>query len=88
MVVTVDSGTNVVISRDPKQPECEVCSKADATSDCSPTEKTLTNVKDLTLEFSCLKPEDVYSVKMTKKIGKNCRGLMCKFSSVINLIMD
>lgn len=69
MVVTVDSGTTVVISRDPKEAECEVCSVDGSTSDCSPTEKTLTNVEKLSLEFSCEKPEDVYSVEMKKKIA-------------------
>ncbi|XP_059206765.1 CUB domain-containing protein 1 isoform X2 [Centropristis striata] len=68
MVITVDSGTTVVLSRDPKEPECEVCSVDGSTPDCSPTEKTLTKVEKLSLEFSCLKPQDVYSVKMKKKI--------------------
>ncbi|KAL7382244.1 hypothetical protein ABVT39_019415 [Epinephelus coioides] len=69
MVVTVDSGTTVVVSRDPKGEECEVCSVDGSTRDCSPTEKTLTNVDKLSLEFSCQKPEDVYSVEMKKKIA-------------------
>ncbi|XP_042362271.1 CUB domain-containing protein 1 [Plectropomus leopardus] len=68
MVVTVDSGTTVLLSRDPTEAECEVCSGNGATSDCSPTEKTLTNAEKLSLEFSCQKPEDVYSVKMKKNI--------------------
>ncbi|XP_068432185.1 CUB domain-containing protein 1 [Clinocottus analis] len=68
MVVTVDSGTTVVVSRDPGEPECEVCSVDGSTRDCSPTEKTLTNVEKLPLEFSCLKPQDVYSVKVVTKI--------------------
>ncbi|XP_075961597.1 CUB domain-containing protein 1 [Anarhichas minor] len=68
MVVTVDSSTTVVVSRDPEEPECEVCSVDGSARDCSPTEKTLTNVENLSLEFSCLKPQDVYSVTMKKKI--------------------
>ncbi|XP_051247553.1 CUB domain-containing protein 1 [Dicentrarchus labrax] len=67
-VITVDSSTTVVVSRNPEEPECEVCSVDGSTTNCSPTEKTLTNVKNLTLEFSCLKPQDVYSLKMKKKI--------------------
>ncbi|XP_037649901.1 CUB domain-containing protein 1 isoform X2 [Sebastes umbrosus] len=68
MVITVDSSTTVVVSRGPKEPECEVCSVDGPTPDCSPTEKTLTNVEKFSLEFSCLKPQDVYSVKMEKKM--------------------
>ncbi|XP_070702955.1 uncharacterized protein [Pempheris klunzingeri] len=71
MVVTTDSSTTVVVSRDPKEPDCEVCS-ADG---CSPTEKTLINAEKLPLEFSCPKPQDVYSVKMEKKI--ECTKTSC-----------
>lgn len=70
MVITVDSSTTVVLSRD-EEPECEVCSVGGATPDCSPSEKTLTNVEKLSLEFGCLKPQDVYSVKTKKLIGEN-----------------
>lgn len=72
MVVTVDSSTTVAISRNPEEPECEVCSGDGATPSCSPTEKSLTNAENLQLEFSCPKPEDVYSVKINKKIGETC----------------
>ncbi|XP_034747156.1 CUB domain-containing protein 1 isoform X1 [Etheostoma cragini] len=68
MLVSVDSGTTVVVSRDPDEPECEVCCVDGSTPDCSPTEKTLTNIEKLSLEFSCLKPQDVYSVSIRKKI--------------------
>ncbi|KAK5854957.1 hypothetical protein PBY51_005105 [Eleginops maclovinus] len=67
MVITLDSSTTVVLSRD-VEPECEVCSVEGSTPDCNPTKKTLTNLENLSLEFSCLKPQDVYSVKMKKII--------------------
>ncbi|KAM6974153.1 CUB domain-containing protein 1 isoform 1-T2 [Tautogolabrus adspersus] len=69
MVVSVDPSTTVILSRDPNEAECEVCSVDSSGPNCSPTEKTLTNVESLSLEFSCLKPQDVYSVKMNKKIA-------------------
>lgn len=72
MVITVDPSTTVVISRDPEEPECGVCSVDGSTPNCSPTEKTLTNVENLSLEFSCPKPENMYSVKIKKNIGENC----------------
>ncbi|XP_040909666.1 CUB domain-containing protein 1 [Toxotes jaculatrix] len=68
MVVTVDSSTTVVISRDPKGPECEVCTVDSSTPNCSPTEKILTNAGNFSLEFSCPKPQDMYSVKIKTKI--------------------
>ena len=78
MVITIDPGTTVILKRDPKDTECEVCSVDGSTSDCSPADKKkLTNVDKLSLEFSCLKPEDVYSVEMTKKIGENYGVNIC-----------
>lgn len=71
MVVSVDSSTTVAISHVPGEPECEVCSVDGSTPSCSPTEKTLTSSENLSLEFGCPKPENVYTVKIKKKIGKN-----------------
>nr|XP_020453389.1 CUB domain-containing protein 1-like isoform X2 [Monopterus albus] len=68
MVITIDSSTTVVVSRDPVEPACDVCSVDGPTPNCSPTEKTLTNVEKLSLEFSCQNPQDMYRVKIRKKI--------------------
>ncbi|XP_071356553.1 CUB domain-containing protein 1 [Trachinotus anak] len=68
MVITVDSDTTVVFSRDPEGPECEVCTTDGSTPNCSPTEKILNNAEKHSLEFSCLKPQEMYSVKVKKKI--------------------
>lgn len=73
MVLSVNSSTTVVIRRDPEAPECDVCSLDGSTPQCATNEKTLTNVNNLSLEFSCLKPQDVYSVEIKKKIGENFR---------------
>lgn len=70
MVTNVDSSTTVVVKRDPEKAECEVCSVDGSTPNCSPTEKTLTNVVNVMLEFSCPKPQNVYSVRIKKYIGK------------------
>lgn len=72
MLLSVDARTTVVFSRDPQEPECEVCSVDGSTPNCSPTEKTLTDVRNLTLEFSCLKPQNIYSLKIKKTIGESC----------------
>lgn len=67
VTVTIDASTTVVLSRDPRGPECEICTVTDSTRDCSSEEKTLTNVANLSVEFSCKTPEDVFSVQMNKK---------------------
>lgn len=74
MVVTIDSSTAVVLSRDQGEPECEVCTVDGSTSDCSSTEKTLTSADELSVEFSCLQPQDVFNVKIKKTIGKRICG--------------
>lgn len=71
MLVSVDPTTTVAISRAAGEPECEVCSVDGSTPDCSPTEKTLTAGKTLSLEFGCPKPENVYKTKIKKMIGRN-----------------
>lgn len=70
MITTVDSSTTVVVERDPGEPDCEVCSVDGSTPSCSPTATTLSNVVNLTLEFSCPAPQNVFSVKITKHIGE------------------
>ncbi|XP_072304171.1 CUB domain-containing protein 1 [Eucyclogobius newberryi] len=63
MEVTVGPGTVLVLTRKPSDPECEVCSGGD----CSDTGKTITNTDKLQLEFSCSKPQDVFTVGITGK---------------------
>lgn len=72
MVVTIDSTTTVIIASETQEPTCDLCVDDGSTPTCSTTGKTLTNVQSLSLEFSCSKPQDMYSVKMKKKIGEDC----------------
>lgn len=71
MFTTVDSSTTVVVERDPEEPDCEVCSVVGSTPSCSPTEKTLSNVVNVTLEFGCPTPQNVFTVKIKKHIGES-----------------
>ncbi|XP_028255224.1 CUB domain-containing protein 1 [Parambassis ranga] len=75
MDITVDSSTTVVLSREVEEPECEVCTTEGSTRACSTKEKTLTNSENLSVEFSCPKPQDVFSVKMKKRI--ECTETSC-----------
>lgn len=71
MVISVDADTTVVLSGDPNEAECNVCSVGGSSPTCSPTGMTLSKGQTTTLEFSCPKPQDVFSVKMEKKIGED-----------------
>lgn len=71
MEVTVPAGAELVLSRKPSEPECDVCSGGD----CSDTGKTFTTAGKSTLEFSCANPQDAYSVKIANKI--ECTKTLC-----------
>lgn len=77
-VISVDSSTTMVLSRDPKESVCEVCTAEGPTLTCS-TEKTLNNVDKLSLVFSCPKPQDGFNVKIKKTI--ECTKTSCKPSA-------
>ncbi|XP_072226330.1 CUB domain-containing protein 1 [Leuresthes tenuis] len=66
--ISIGPSTTVVLSRDLGQPECEVCTTDGSTPDCSSVEKTLTTAEKLSVEFSCLKPQDLFSVKIKTTI--------------------
>lgn len=70
MAVTADPGTTVAISRVTDEMECNVCTKGGSNPTCSPTELTLTNPQNTSLEFSCPQPQDVFSVQVKRKIGE------------------
>lgn len=75
MAANVDPGTTVTLAREAEEPDCEVCSVGGPAPDCSPAGKTLTDVANLTLEFSCPNPQNVYSVTIKKHIGERPVGL-------------
>ncbi|XP_061615885.1 CUB domain-containing protein 1 isoform X2 [Phyllopteryx taeniolatus] len=68
VVVTIDSSTTVTIIRFSQEPECELCSGVDSARTCSRTGTNLTDVQSLSLEFSCLKPQEAFSVEVKKTI--------------------
>nr|XP_057902681.1 CUB domain-containing protein 1 [Doryrhamphus excisus]XP_057902682.1 CUB domain-containing protein 1 [Doryrhamphus excisus] len=55
MEVTIDSSTNLLMRKFSQEPECEL-------------RTSVSNVETLSLEFSCLKPQDAFSVEVKKKI--------------------
>uniref|UniRef100_A0A667XCQ0 CUB domain containing protein 1 n=1 Tax=Myripristis murdjan TaxID=586833 RepID=A0A667XCQ0_9TELE len=71
----IESGTTVVITRNPEEPECNVCSADGPDPTCHATELTLTKSQNTSLEFSCPKPQDVFSVYIKKKI--DCTETSC-----------
>ncbi|XP_014905498.1 CUB domain-containing protein 1 isoform X1 [Poecilia latipinna] len=79
MTVTIGPASTVVLTRDPGKEECDVCVTSGGSPDCHATEKTLKGAEKLPLEFRCLKPEDVFTVKMITNIG--CTQTSCSPAS-------
>lgn len=69
----MDSSTTVVLKQDAEEADCDMC--YDGVPICH-TEKTLTNVQNYMLKFSCPKPQNVYSVEIKKHIGKSLSNLV------------
>ncbi|XP_077600136.1 CUB domain-containing protein 1 [Stigmatopora nigra] len=68
IVVTVDSSTNIAINKFSQEPQCELCSGADSARTCSETAMVLSDLQNVAIDFSCLKPQEVYSVEVKKAI--------------------
>ncbi|XP_034017126.1 CUB domain-containing protein 1 [Thalassophryne amazonica] len=65
--ITVDPDVIVDIRREPEGPECHVCLADRAEPTCDETAISIADVQN-TLEFTCLEPQDVFTVTMKKKI--------------------
>lgn len=74
MVVSIASSMNVIIRRNPADPECEVCFDKNG-QNCNKNEVGLTNVDSLSLEFSCTNPQDVFTASMERRI--QCTQTTC-----------
>ncbi|XP_024154038.1 CUB domain-containing protein 1 isoform X2 [Oryzias melastigma] len=75
MDITVGPSSTVVLSNDPGSPKCSVCTVDGSEADCSHSGKTLTSGKKFTLEFRCLRPQDVFRVTMETKM--DCTPTSC-----------
>lgn len=74
MAITADPGITVVIRRVTDEMECDVCTKDGSNPTCSPTELTLSNPQNTSLDFSCPQPQDVFNVQVKRKIGEGRFG--------------
>ncbi|XP_015232450.1 PREDICTED: CUB domain-containing protein 1 [Cyprinodon variegatus] len=69
MTVTIGPSSTVVLSREPGEKECEVCVVNGTSPGCSATEVTLKSAEKLSLKFKCLKPQEVFQMKMTTELA-------------------
>lgn len=80
MSVTPDPNTIVVISRDVKGPECQVCVDKEPPKTCNPKELTLTDASTTSVEFTCPNPHDIFNVQIIREI--DCTDVTCSSNIV------
>ena len=66
--MTLAPGVTMVISRKAGRLKCGVCTDKGAT--CSPTKVSLSKAQTAELEFGCPEPQEVFNVRLQRKIGK------------------
>ncbi|XP_066531416.1 CUB domain-containing protein 1 [Hoplias malabaricus] len=71
--VVPDPNTRVIISRKKEGPECTVC-VGEGTSRTCGLIQTLSQSQNMTVEFSCLKPQDIFTVEVNMDLdcSMNC----------------
>ncbi|KAM3858171.1 CUB domain-containing protein 1 [Diretmus argenteus] len=75
MSVTPDPDTSVRVSRKTTEPDCSVCLDPEPQQKCNPTEVTLRDARNTTVEFTCARPQDVFSVEINRDI--DCTETAC-----------
>ena len=71
MTVTPDPNTMIVISRVNKEPDCSVCVDEGPNQKCNPQSQRITSSQNMSVEFTCEDPQEVFSVEINREIGMN-----------------
>lgn len=71
MDITVGPSSTVVLMNNQKLGICKVCTQEGPLPHCTSPGQTLTSGKKVTVEFRCLRPQDVISVTMVTKMGES-----------------
>lgn len=67
--MTPDPDTLVMLSREGKEPACEVC----VDQRCAPMRATLRKTANASVEFGCPRPQELYQVEVNQDIGRTTR---------------
>lgn len=73
LTVTPDRGTVVSIRNYSQTQGCMVCTGSGNSAQCN-TSLLLRNATPVSVDFSCSRPQDVFSVEIVRNIGKALRG--------------
>lgn len=69
MSVTPDPDTIILIQREPGEPDCSVCENVAPKQKCNPRRLELKDPTNTSVEFTCPRPQDVFSVNINRDIG-------------------
>lgn len=76
MSVTSDPKTKVIISRKDKKPDCEICATLKSVQKCNELKVTLDSPHSTPVEFTCSKPQSIFSVEINREIGMNIENML------------
>ncbi|XP_045915638.1 CUB domain-containing protein 1 isoform X2 [Micropterus dolomieu] len=77
LLVTPDPNTSITISRVTTEPDCSVCMMEGSGKTCKQTQITLKKYSNISVEFTCPRPQDVFSVVINRQIActeNSCSG--------------
>ncbi|XP_070778267.1 CUB domain-containing protein 1 [Enoplosus armatus] len=75
MSVTPDPDTIIIISRVTSEPDCSVCENKAPKQICNPTYLRINDPRNTSIEFTCPRPQDVFSVEINREI--DCTETSC-----------
>lgn len=67
--VSPKPNTIIKVSRVAEEADCSVCTFQGSSQVCKPKQLTLANAANVSLEFTCPQPQDVFAVEINRKIG-------------------
>lgn len=68
MYVTSDPNTNLIITKEVKESDCQICVMEASKKTCTPQIR-LKNPRNASVEFTCLHPQNVFTVEINRGIG-------------------
>ncbi|KAM4550064.1 CUB domain-containing protein 1 [Fundulus diaphanus] len=80
MSVTSDPNTHIIISREAKEPDCQICVTEGSKKTCNPQMQRLKNPQNTSVEFTCPRPQDIFSVEINRQI--DCKETACSGNTI------
>lgn len=75
MSVTPDPNTIIIINRVAEEPDCNVCENKSPQQNCNPRQLVLRDGTNISVEFTCPRPQDVFSVEINREIGMKVKKI-------------